>query len=42
MTKIDALKHQEELEKESDKEGKKEKKKPKTLYLRKEYGNMES
>ena len=37
--KILALQDKEESEKESEKE---EKKKPKTLYFRKEYGDMES
>ena len=39
ITKIEALQDKEESEKESEKE---EKKKPKTLYFRKEYGNMRS
>ena len=39
ITKALALQDKEESEKESEKE---EKKKPKTLYFRKEFGNMES
>lgn len=42
ITKVDALQHQEESGKESDKEEKKQEKEPKTLYLRKEYGDMSS
>ena len=41
ITKALALQHKEESEEESEK-GEKKDIKPKTLYFRKEYGNMES